>query len=239
MGKVFRETFDEPRRGWLSYSGTEAVAAQVEGGAAVTRSPWWVDYNHAPPGAGYLHILFGLHTHHWPGWAAAQDPVFGPNPFVEQGCPTDFRNARVTCRIKGDLCTRGASVVFLAQGKVRSTGKWVNQVLTAQPIEVRPQWAEQTVALTPDQAQWTQLGSRHDRQDTYGEGPIEELLADLNGDLLLVLFPLDIAPVPPIGGDIHRLRAGVDPSEGGFAIDRARLPEGEVRLDTFEVEFAG
>ena len=27
-----------------------------------TRSPWWIDYNHAPPGAGYLHMLFCTFT---------------------------------------------------------------------------------------------------------------------------------------------------------------------------------
>jgi hypothetical protein len=240
MGRTFIETFDQPMRGWLDYPLAGGGPLKVEGGCGVSRSPWWVDYNHAPPGGGYLHILFALHTtHRWPKWAEQFVPAFGPNPLVDGKYPTDYRNAKVTCRLKGDLKARGASLVFLAQGKLKSNGMWVNQVLVKQPIRVTPDWSEQTITLVPDQKQWVQLGSRHDRVDFYGQGPIEELLADLNGDFILVLFPLDIRPVKPVEGEMHKLRAGATTAEGGLEIDRARLPEGEVRLDTFQIDFAG
>jgi hypothetical protein len=239
MGKVFTETFDQPRRGWITYpEPTGASPLEVRDGAGVTRSPWWLDPNHAPPGGGYLHILFVLHTYHWPGWREKFDPAFGPNPLVEGGYPTDYRHAKVTCRLKGRLEARGASLVLLAQAKLKSSGMWVNQVLAAQPFQVTPDWTEQTIELVPDQRQWVQLGSRHDCTATYAEGPIEELLADLNGDFILVLFPLDVRPTEPFEGDFHRLRAGAPLSEGGIAIDRGRLPTGEVWLDTFRIEFA-
>ena len=71
---------------------------------------------------------------------------------------------------------------------------------------------------------------------------VSDLLADLNGDFILVLFPLDIRPIKPApgaAGDLHKLRAGAPPGEaGGIEIDRSRLPQGEVRLDTFKIDFA-
>ena len=34
----------------------------IREGAAWSYGPWWVDYNHAPPGAGYLQLLMCLST---------------------------------------------------------------------------------------------------------------------------------------------------------------------------------
>jgi hypothetical protein len=87
--------------------------------------------------------------------------------------------------------------------------------------------------VSSDAAQWTALGSRHDRISTYGDADIREALRDVNLDIILVLFPLDIAPADAGVADPHRLRAGED-----YALDTSRLPQGVVMLDTIGIEFA-
>ena len=49
--------------------------------------------------------------------------------------------------------------------------------------------------LSEDPAQWTCVGGRHDLQELYGYGDIREALRDVNCDLILVLFPLNVVPI--------------------------------------------
>ena len=56
---------------------------------------------------------------------------------------------------------------------------------------------------------------------------------DLNGDIIFVLFPVDVVPAEPMEGNPHHLRAGED-----YEVDRSRLPEGWVMMDTIEIEFS-
>ena len=72
------------------------------------------------------------------------------------------------------------------------------------------QWSAQTVQAVPDESQWTCLGSRHDRTDSYGRTPLQTVLGDVNGDILLVLFPLEIVPMGPFDGHMHQLRPAQD-----------------------------
>jgi hypothetical protein len=225
------ETFDNGPGGWFGWdkSGLAAVGAQK--GVIASCSPWWVDYNHAPPGGGYLHILFALYTKD--GDRARN--VAGENRFLTGGFPTDFTNAKVTVKIKGEVDRKGAELVLLAQSDVTEPRVTrVNSVLTGQPILITPVWSEQTITCVPDNGQWTCLGSRHDRNATYGWGPIAPVLRDLNCDIIFVLFPLDIVPAQPVEGDIHIPRAGQD-----YAVDESRLPSGYVMLDEVRIEFPG
>jgi len=57
-------------------------------------------------------------------------------------------------------------------------------------------------------------------------------LRDVNCNIILILFPLDIVPAQPIDADPHFLRAGKD-----YPVDRSRLPEGYVMLDEVRIEF--
>jgi hypothetical protein len=240
--RTYIETFDGGPSGWLSWLGPlKPVRPEVRDSAIISRGPWGVDANHAPPGAGYLHLLFILHTFYPPGFSGIYKDVAdtcGTNRFVEGGFSRDLRNAKVRVRLKGKVILRGARLVLLAQGNIARDKKgnpdWikpntVNQVLAAQPFEVTPEWSEQTITLVPDQKQWVRLGSRHDAG--YGDGPIEALLRDVNVDLIFVLFPLDVRPLKPIAGDPHVLRAGID-----YEVDRAHLPEGCVMLDEIRIE---
>lgn len=226
--RIYRETFDDGPGGWLGWNGKGIERLEIRDGAMISRGPWWIDYNHAPPGGGYLHLLYVLYTQATSDEKMTQ--VAGANRFAAAGFPRDFTNAKMSVRIKGDVKLRGAQLMLLVQGKVGD--RWINHVLEKQPIKITPEWSEQTITLEPDAAQWKCLGSRHDRMATYGWGEIADLLRDVNADLILVLHPLEVVPAGPINGDPHRLRAGHD-----YAVDTSRLPEGMVMLDEVKIEF--
>jgi len=225
------ETFDNGPGGWYGFISNAGGAKPLEirDGYAVSRSPWWIDYNHAPPGAGYLHLLYMLNTGGKPG--EHQREAEGENRFIKGGFPTDFRNARVTLRLKGELEARGAKLVLLCQAV--QNGICSGWLLTGQPFRVTDEWTEQTAVAVPDQKQWTCLGSRHDRADFYGEIPLETVLRDVNTDILLVLKELDVVPMGPLAGDPHILRP-----ERDYPVWRSRLPEGYVLLDEVRIDFA-
>ncbi len=234
--KTYIETFDSGPNGWLGWeSQIGPKRLEIRDGAAISQSPWWVDYNHAPPGGGHLHLLYVLHTARGPGMSPAVMAASGPNAYVDGGFPTDLTNAKITLRLKGEMQLRGAQLCLLAQGNVAASPappNMVNQVLVGQPVRMTREWSEQTIQLVPDQSQWLNLGSRHDRQDFYGKAPISELLRKVNGDIIFVLCPLDVRPLHPIAGDLQKLRAGED-----YEVDRAFLPAGQVMLDEVRIEF--
>ena len=59
------------------------------------------------------------------------------------------------------------------------------------------------------------------------------MLADVNINIIFVLFPLDIRPFNAISGDPHDLRAGKD-----YSVNRLFMPSGEVWMDSVKIEFA-
>lgn len=225
------ETFDDGPGGWYGWISNAAgpKPLEIRDSAAISRSPWWIDYNHAPPGAGYLHLLYMLNTCGKAGEHHRE--VAGENRFIRGGFPTDFRGARITLRLKGELEARGSQLLLLCQAvQEEICSGWL---LTGQPVHVTRDWSEQTVIAVPERSGWTCLGARHDRTDFYGEIPLETVLHDVNTDILLVLFPLDIAPMGPLAGEPHRLRPEKD-----YPVWRSRLPEGYVLLDEVQIEFA-
>jgi len=201
----------------------------IKNGAAGSYAPWWVDYNHAPPVAGYLQLLMGLNTRGPFGESLRE--VSCPNEFVEQKFPTDFTNATLSLRSRGELELRGAQVVLLIQGS--HAGVTAGWLLTGQPIRVTREWSDQTVTLVPDRRQWAPLGSRHDRTDMYGTVGLETVLADVNVNIYLVLFPVTVVPLGELDGDPHRLRPGRD-----YPIWTSRLPDGYLLVDTVTIRFA-
>ena len=80
-GQCLVQTFEDGPAGWMRW-GSALTLDEVQGGGSfkalehsrakspslsyiTSRSPWWIDYNHAPPtaagignGAGYMHMLF-------------------------------------------------------------------------------------------------------------------------------------------------------------------------------------
>jgi len=59
------------------------------------------------------------------------------------------------------------------------------------------------------------------------------VLRDVNSDIVLVLHPLDVAPMGPLEGGPHRLVPEKD-----YPVWRSRLPEEYVWLDEVWIEFA-
>jgi hypothetical protein len=230
---IYIESFNHGPGGWLGWESNAAGARglEIHDSMAVSRSPWWIDYNHAPPGAGYLQILFSLHTRENTRFPAQYRELGGDNSFISHHYPTDFRNANVSLRLKGQLEMRGASMVMLVQAKVGSI--YACHALVGQPLKVLPEWSEQTLRLESDPAQWKCLGARHDRTDFYGWADVADVLRDVNCNILFVLFPLDVVPIEPILSNPHLLKAGED-----YPVDRSKLPEGNVMLDEVRIEFA-
>lgn len=233
MSEIYIETFDDGPGGFMQCigNGDDGVRRpEIVDGAIISRSPWWVDYNHAPPGVGYLHLLPALHTRQSPGFPQTFIEAGGENRFIKGGFPTDFTNARLTLRLRGEVDMRGAQMLFLAQARVGD--HVVGHLLTGQPFEVTPDWSTQTVHLTPEASQWTCLGVRHDRTETYGWGDVAPVLRDLNVDFMFVLHPLDVVPTDPIA-DPHLLKAGEE-----YSVDRSLLPQGYIAIDEIRIEFA-
>lgn len=228
---TYIETFDSGPGGWFGWYDNARGPRPLECGPGyvLSRSPWWIDYNHAPPGAGYMHLLFLLLTTGRAGEHHRE--VAGENRFIRGRFGTNFAGAELTFRLKGELQAAGARLHLLVQGLHNDlcTG-WI---LTGQSLNVTPDWSEQTLTAVTDPAAWTCLGSRHDRTDFYGHTPLETVLGDVNANILLVLFPLDVAPMGPIPGDPDRLRPEKD-----YPVWRGRLPEGYVLLDEVRIGFA-
>jgi hypothetical protein len=228
--KLYFETFDAGPGGWWGWISNQAGPKPLEyrPGEVTSRSPWWIDYNHAPPGAGYLHMLMCLNT------SGPQSEVInecgGPNRFIVGGFPTDFTGAQVTVRLRGELRAAGARLVVLIQGQV--DGLVSGWLLTGQPIEVESAGSETVLSLTAETADWTALGARHDRTDMYGVRPLAQVLASVNVNVMFVLFPLEIAPMGPLAGDPHRLRP-----ERDYPVWRHRLPEGYIVFDEVRIAF--
>jgi len=236
---TYFEDFDENPGGWLAWiaGGGGPKALELKDSAAIVRSPWTIDFNHAPPGTGYLHLLYVLIL------TPADSPVYeryesytGPSRFKNGNYPHDFTNARFTFRIKGEVDLQASELLLLMQtdvGPIRT-----NYVLHGQPIQITPEWSEQTLTLAPDPAQWSCLGTRGPGADCdfYGEAPLDEALRDININIILGLYPVDVVPKPPLADpdDLHRLRAGRD-----YPVDESKLASGYVMLDWVRIEFAG
>ena len=230
MNTTYRETFDDGPGGWYGFISNHEGMKPLEWqpGSVTSRSPWWIDYNHAPPGAGYLHMLFCLDTL-GPLSEVTRD-IGGANGFVGGGYPTNFTGAKITLHLRGELLMQGSQFVLLIQGNVdRLCSGWVR---TGEVFRITDEWTEQTITLDPDPAAWTALGSRHDRTDSYGVKPLETVLGNVDVNIMLLLFPVEVAPMGPLEGDPHRLRPQRD-----YPVWRHKLPEGYVILDEVRIDF--
>ena len=244
MSKTYTETFEDGPGGWAA---DLRSPLPVWDGVAYCHGPWSVDANHAPPGAGYLHLLMYLLTHGG-SLTPADAERYGVNRFVQNGYSRDLTNARLSVRLRGTmdlagpLCNNhtpvprpglgGAQLLLLVQARIDGPpSTTANFVLTGQPFRITPDWSEQTVQLVPDPRQWTCLGGRHDMTETYGYGDIAQALRDVNVDIIFVLFPLTIVPIGEVE-DIHRQWAAKD-----YKVDMEHLPKGLVMFDTVQIAY--
>ena len=137
MASVYAEDFDDGPGGWMrvvdNYS--PIAALPIRDGAVRCQGPWWVDYNHAPPGGGYLQLLMCLVTRGAPGELTRE--VAGENRFIAGNYPTDFTNAKITIEAaRRSSKRRGRSLSVLLQGSV--DGICSGWVLTGQTFDGDP-----------------------------------------------------------------------------------------------------
>lgn len=223
---TYTETFDQGPGGWIA---NRYHPLPVFDGVAHLFGPWYLDSHHAPPGAGYLNMLMYLYT------KSDNESRGGPNAFIRGQYSRDLRHAKLTLRLRGEMDLQGAQMVVLVQSKTAKTT--ANFVLTGQPFRIEKNWTEQTVTLTPDPAQWTCLGARESKKNQYGCDDIATVLADVNVDLMLVLFPLNVVPVKPVSQP-HQLRAGQDyPDEPSYEVWQKYLPKGIIMVDRLRLEY--
>jgi len=226
----YNHHFSEGHGGW--FSGRQ-FALKIWDGAAQCYSPWFVDPNHAPPGAGYLHLVMWIYTsRHWyqPDMPAAARLPYQESSFADQGKSTDLRDARLTVRLRGQVELKGAKLLLLAQAQTPKTT--ANFILTGQPIEITEDWSDQTIVLANDPTQWTCIGSRQDLSDLYGCDDLNTALSDVNVDLIFVLFPLEVEPACPGVTDPHGLKAVVD-----YPVNTAKLPRGLIQFESVKLEY--
>ena len=222
------ETFDNDSGGWCAW-GTGSHLPELNEGAFITRSPWRVDPNHCAPGAGYLHLLAYLCTHptYYTDEMAAE---VGVNRFLVENKDRNLTNARMTVRLRGDVDLKGAMLTLWVQADVGNTRP--NFALTGQSLAITRDWSEQTLLLSADPAQWTCVGGRHDLTDLYGYGDIRDALQDVNCDLILVLFPLNVVPIGIPYEEKDHLRTNRD-----YEPDYAFLPSGVLEFDTIQIKY--
>jgi hypothetical protein len=202
-------------------------------GVAYCYGPWWLDANHAPPGAGYLHMVMWTYTRK-DRYAGNDDYTRGlpyrSARFAEEGHSTDLRNATLTARLRGDVDLKGAQLVVLVQAETPKTT--ANFVLTGHPFRITHEWSEQSVVLAPDPHQWTCLGARHDMTREYGCDDIGQVLKDVNFDLIFALFPVRSVPACNGVAGIDRLRAVKD-----YPVLQEALPKGLIMFDLVRIDY--
>lgn len=222
------ENFDNGPGGWVA---NRYHSLPIWDGAAYCFGPWYLDSHHAPPGAGYLHMLMYLYTKANRG----KPGVGGDNRFAERNQSTDLTNAKLTVRLRGDIDLQGAQLLLLAQASTQGTT--ANFVLSGKPFHITHDWTEQTIQLEPDPKQWTCLGARESMKHRYGCADIAAVLKDVNVDLIFVLFPLKVVPVGEVK-EPHRVRAGQDyPDEPSYEVQQKYLPKGIVMFDSVRIDY--
>jgi len=176
--RPYVETFDEGPGGWYR---DRFYALPVWDGAAYSYSPWWLDANHAPPGAGYLHMVMWTHTNKRRYSANTSYNLNLPyrgSRFAEGGYSRNLTDARLTVRLRGEVDLKGSQLMFLVQAETPKTT--AAMMLTGQPLRITKDWSEQTVTMQADARQWTCLGGRQDMQGIYGCDDIATVLSDVN-----------------------------------------------------------
>ena len=69
-------------------------------------------------------------------------------------------------------------------------------------------------------------------QDEYGCDDIDKVLADVNFDIIFILFPVKVVPAGVEIDDINIPRAVKD-----YPVDQQYLPKGLVMFDTVKIEY--
>ena len=175
--RTYIETFDDGPGGWY---GGRKFELPVWDGVAYCFGPWWTDANHAPPGAGYLHMLLWAYTvkkHYQVDSAYNRALPYRHSRFAEEGYSTNLTNAKLTVRLRGHGDFKEAELLLLVQAQTDKTT--VNSALTGQPFKITPEWSEQTVHLG---LSWVEIKSTAVKVDRCFEVLAVSVAADTSLD---------------------------------------------------------
>jgi hypothetical protein len=238
------ENFDNGDGGWRANMSDQLLTM---GSSAYCYGPWSVDANHAPPGAGYLHLLMYLHT---TACRVRNHKLLQRNRFIQDNHSLDFSGGRLTVRARGfldfcgPLCNYAEPlanlqnyevprIFLLLQSACGEDWPRANYILSGQPVNLASSWTETTLDLTPDPSRWIYLGSRHDLTHKYGERPIEDVLHCVDVNLIFVLFPLVMKPL-----NLELGQADIQWASRDYLTDQRYLPKGLVEFDSVRLDYA-
>ena len=173
---------------WLSLTAC-TIDVPVAGDRMVLESPWWLDPNHAPPGAGYL----GLVT-----WTYLDG---GPDETTFGVPALDLRDVTLRVALRAEnLDLKGSHLNFWFQTTMPD-GRFANFVYQRAPIERHLpangsdlELVEITLSGDPDA--WTCLSTAPDRADFYGCMDVREAMSAVDNDFGFILFPVSGSPLP-------------------------------------------
>ena len=213
-GIIYRESFDRGAGGWHYYATTsagEAVLDRVPWNAeqqcVTSASPWWIDPNHKPPGAGYLNIVAFIWMKGYRGgvpyrWMDLRDAVLSLSIKTEG---LDTKGGHLCLWIQHRY-EQGSHFWFqnpFAYGPRGDEWKRANLALTRYRIEEMAtpgQWTKVTLVLAPDKGAWTNLGTSTERTANYGVVSPARALAKVTTDLGFIILPVD--PTNPPTGSV-------------------------------------
>jgi hypothetical protein len=176
---------------WISWLSLYAcnIDAPVAGQRMVLESPWWLDPNHAPPGAGYLSLLSWLY-------------LDGAAGSTTQGLRTlDLRDATLRLELRAqNLDLAGGRLRFWFQTTMPD-GRFANFVYTRTSIDASlpPNGSEPVLVeidLSAQPAAWTCLGAASARADFYGCMDVGQALRAVDQDFGVIIFPVSDSPAP-------------------------------------------
>ncbi len=171
---------DNPISCWISWLNLYActVPSSIINGHNEIKSPWWLDENHAPPGAGYLNLLT---------WTYPKEPIDISNAILELEIATQ------------NLNLKGSKLLFWFQNNAPN-GKFANFALTGTPIDVKSDGITRRILLdlSSKKDNWTCLGTSLSRADTYDCMPVEESAKKVDIDFGFIIFPVSSNPDPTL-----------------------------------------
>jgi len=176
---------------WVSWLSLYAcnIDAPVQNGRMQLTSPWWLDPNHAPPGAGYLSLIT---------WVYLDGPA-GSSTF---GKPTlDLTGTTLEVALRApDLELAGGRLMFFFNTSMPG-GKYANYAYSRTPIDakLRPGDRDLTlveIKLSSDADAWTCLGTSDVKSDLYACVDVTQAMRAIDNAFGFMILPVSDSPLP-------------------------------------------
>ena len=232
LAAYYRETFDDDLNGWRGSATGLALTHQAEGFVRYTDdASSGHDYNHTD-GIGLVHLPLYLHT----GWV---DGGFGL-PRLGGNNP-DFRNARITMRIKSPGWTANGCYLstwiqadnfpeLVNTGLIADVANWAmtSRDFTSDVVAASD-WTTVAWTLRNRTQDWTYAGKNAAQDESLGErylyGELDARLGNVNVDIFpFMAIDVDVG-TPPVGSIdfddfqiVYRQRSLCAASNGGSLV---------------------